>query len=110
MGSISFKPQNKQLLTFGDSLNTRIKELETRLIYVRSKGDSLSGRQTQDLETQLVQLEKQFTEYLQQVRQSDPELSEMIRVNPRTAAEIQQRLPQNTGLLEFYNYNRNLYS
>ena len=107
---ISFNTQNSDLLAKGDSLETRIKEQQTRLFYLRSRQDSVLISDIEQLEAGILSTREQYDNLLVSIRDAEPELSDMLSVNPWTVEQVQQHLSPGTGLLEFYLYDRYLYS
>ncbi len=107
---IAFNTQNRDLLAKEDSLDTKLKETQTRLFYLRSKNDSLAQDEMNQLEDLVKQIEQERDSLLVRLQQSDPELSDMLSVNPLTVEQLKEKLPARVGILEFYLYKDHLYS
>ncbi len=108
--NISFKSHNTELLSKGDSLQTQLGALQTKLFFIRTTEDSLQKSQEKELEEKIAALKEAYSAYLIKIREADPELSEMITVEPWPVSKIQSILPDSTGLLEYYIYGNFIYS
>ncbi|MBN2411351.1 CHAT domain-containing protein [candidate division KSB1 bacterium] len=108
--NISFKSKNAELLSKGDSLQTHLAALQTQLFYIRTTADSLRQSRENELQEKIAALQDAYSAYLIKIREADPELGEMMTVEPWPVSEIQSILPDSTGLLEYYIYGNFLYS
>lgn len=87
-----------------DSLAQQISEIQERIKIMRSKGEITvpEQREIERLESALEQRKADYHQAEIRLQQANPELADLVSVNPKTAIEIQTLLEDSTGLIEFY--------
>lgn len=95
---LSLNSQDKTLLAVGDSLRSELAERESELQY------SLSNKKEtrEKLLKEIVRLKSAYSQFLVQLRETNPELSDMTTVEPWPIEKIQAMLPDSVALLEYY--------
>jgi len=94
----------------GDSLQTQMQALQSKLFYLRTSADSVHARQAVALEVELDMLKNAYSAHLLKMQETNPQLSDMMSVNPWPIEKIQAMLPDSAAILEFYFYKDYLYS
>ncbi len=93
-----------------DSLLAHMQALQSKLYYLRTSSDSVQIRQTGALEAEMDSLKSVYSVHLLKLQETNPQLSDMMTVNPWPVEKIQTTLPDSVALLEFYFYKNYLYS
>ncbi len=98
-----------ELLAKGDSLQVQLSEAETELLHLAvSTQDAIASRK-QDLEKKVASLRQQYTDHLVHMRETNPELSALVSVDPWPIEKIQKMLPDSVAMLEYYTYGQRLF-
>ncbi len=107
---LDFGPKgNAELLAKGDSLQMQLNEAETELLHLTITNREVIPTQKQELEMKVGKLREAYTAYLVQVRETNPELSAMVSVDPWPIEKIQEMLPDSVAMLEYYAYGQNIF-
>lgn len=92
-----------QLTAQKDSLTQLIADVQNEIAFLRSKAElSLNDReQLTTAEKKLAAHKKNYETLLVRIQEENPELADLVSVNPLNARQIQQMLPNETILLEY---------
>lgn len=92
------------LATRKDSLSRQISEIQERIKIFRSKSEMTvpDQQEVNRLELELAQRKTDFHQTEIQLQQANPELADLVSVNPKSVEEIRTLLEDSTGLVEFF--------
>ncbi|MCI0511670.1 CHAT domain-containing protein [candidate division KSB1 bacterium] len=88
-----------------DNLYQQISTLQNEVARLRIKGSLMTAPEKSDLARTEQELEQSKTSYqkvLNQLQAANPELADLVSVNPKSLPEIQLLLPDSVGLVEYY--------
>jgi CHAT domain-containing protein/Tol biopolymer transport system component len=100
---------NAELITMGDSLQSRLNEAESELLHLTAPSEENSQSHKKKLEAKVTELRRAYSEYMVKMRATNPELSAMVTVDPWPIPKIQQMLPDSVAMLEYYTHAGELY-
>ena len=107
---INFARVDSTLLLKGDSLRTRLNIAQAELLQLLSKPDSSAADLEKTLQTRIDSLKQAYSRYLLKIRETNPELSGMMTVQPWSVSKIQALLADSVALIEYYYIGNQLYS
>ncbi|MDZ7262409.1 MAG: CHAT domain-containing protein, partial [candidate division KSB1 bacterium] len=103
---ISFKGQaSTEMLAQGDSLKTAMGNLQVEISILRGKGTDITVPETEklaQLEKELQRLKSRYENYLIQLKEANRELAGLVSVDPWSLEQVQQILPQEAAILEYF--------
>jgi CHAT domain-containing protein/Tol biopolymer transport system component len=108
---IDFQNSDAELTNQLDSLKNQISQKQADLFYIRGFQNTIQEKtgQMKKLEQDISQLQEKYLFLLIETRQKNPELSEMISVEPWPVKKIQSFLPNDTAIIEYYIYNDSIF-
>ncbi len=101
---IDFQESDSTLIAQRDSLQVVVTEKQMKLSHIQD-----NSTQIDLLKQQIADLQDHINALLIKIREINPELSDIIAVDPWPVEEIQAILPSKTAILEYYLYDDQLY-
>jgi CHAT domain-containing protein/Tol biopolymer transport system component len=99
---IRFSGVDSTLVTLGESLKIEINVKETEFRSMVGKDDAGQEEKRIALQEELRQLKSRYSDYLNRLKISDPEVFSIHTVEPVAIAEVQQLLPAGAALIEYH--------
>ncbi|MBN2000314.1 tetratricopeptide repeat protein, partial [candidate division KSB1 bacterium] len=100
---INFIKSDSLLVAQRDSINALLAEKQMTLAHIQDRD------QIEAINTQINKLQDRLNGLLIKIREINPELSDIIAVDPWPATKIQNFLPADAAVLEYYIYNDQIY-
>jgi len=103
--------RDNKLLAEGEQLQSEISELQAEISALRTLGVKINAIQKQrlhELNGKIAAAKKNYEQHLVALREANPELAEMVSVDPWPLSKIQSILPNNVALVEYFEANNKL--
>jgi CHAT domain-containing protein/Tol biopolymer transport system component len=98
-------PADSWLAATGDSLQAELSRTQSELLYLQAQDDPLQAQNRSRLQERIASLRRAYSAHLLRVRETNPDLSALIQVQPFSKEEIQKLVPS-TGAMLVYHLQR----
>ena len=102
---------SSKLMKEKEAIQSELAELQAEASALRSQPDELNAVQQQrivELDRQIEKTKNRYAQHLVAIREADPELAEMVSVDPWPLSKLQSILPDSVALIEYYEANGKL--